>query len=220
MSLRIRSLVTALWGNAGRRASMDTSAEPTPSERPVPPVLLSPAAAIVWALAFGLCGGYLDLLLMLGSGTFRHTDLPVRIGRDFPWSLPVSHAVLLLIPGVVIAALNRLRPGLFSLRAALWVFATLAIWAALLRLPLYGACTLLLAAGPARLLSVAIAAQIRSVRPARFALAGLLGLLGILATLSSGKEARREARAVAGLPAAPAGRPQRDPDRLGHRPRQ
>jgi arylsulfatase A-like enzyme len=205
MSVRIRSFVTALRGHAWRRVSMDTSAEPTTAPPPTPPILLSPAAAILWALAFGLCGGYLDLLLMLGLGRFRHTDLPVRIGRDFPWSVPVSHAVLLLIPGVMIAALNRLRPGLFSLRVAVWLFATLAIWAALLRLPLYGACSLLLAAGLARLQSAVIAARTRSARPARYALVGLLALLGILATLSSGREASRETRAIAGLPAAPAG---------------
>ncbi len=30
--------------------------------------------------------------------------------RDFPWTVPVGHAVLLVIPGVVVAAVNRLRP--------------------------------------------------------------------------------------------------------------
>jgi arylsulfatase A-like enzyme len=205
MSVRIPSFLMALRNNAWRRVSMDSSAEPRAARHRARPVLLSPAAAILWALAFGLCGGYLDLLLMLADGTFRRKDLPVQIGRDFPWTVPVSHAVLLLIPGVMIAAVNRLRPGLVSLRAGMWLFATLAIWAALLRLPLYGACSLLLAAGLARLLGNAIAARTRSARRARFALAGLLGLLGILATLSSGRQASREARAVAGLPAPPAG---------------
>ncbi len=62
----------------------------------------------------------------------------------------MSHAVLLMIPGVAVAAVNRLRPKLLSLKAASWLFATLAIWSALLRMPLYGACSLVLAAGLAR----------------------------------------------------------------------
>ena len=40
-----------------------------------------------------------------------------------------------------------------------WLFATLAIWSALLRLPLYGACTLLLAAGLGRPISAAVASS-------------------------------------------------------------
>jgi hypothetical protein len=67
-----------------------------------------------------------------------------------------------LILGVVVAAVNRLRPGLVSLRAGSWLFATFAIWAALSRVPLYGACSLLLAAGLGRPIGGAIAARGRS----------------------------------------------------------
>ena len=164
-----------------------------------------PSDAVLWALAFGLCGGYLDLVLMLWKSTFWQDDIPVRIGRDFPWTVPVSHAILLLFPGMMIAAVNRLRPGLVSMRLAAWLFATLAIWAGLLRLPLYGACTLLLAAGLARPIGNLVASRARSPRTLRYAVVGLLAVLGILAALSSGREARREGRAVAGLPSPPAG---------------
>jgi arylsulfatase A-like enzyme len=129
----------------------------------------------------------------------------VRSGRDFPWTVPVAHSVLLLIPGAAIAAVSRLRPRFVSMRAASWMFAVLAIWAALLRLPLYGACTLLLAAGLGRPISVAVASRAWHPRTVRYTLAALLGLLGVLAALSSGRQAIREHLAVAGLPPAPPG---------------
>ena len=107
-----------------------------------------------------------------------------RTARDFPWSVPVGHAVLMVIPGVVVAAVNRLRPGLVSLRAGSWLFATLAIWAALLRMPLYGACSLLLAAGLGRLIGDAVAARglrlaADAVRP-RWRSLGVLGVLAVV----------------------------------------
>jgi arylsulfatase A-like enzyme len=184
---------------------MGTAGEPSAARRTPGQLPLSPTTAVLWSLALGLCGGYLDLLFMLWKSTFWHEHVPVRIGRDFSWTLPVSHAILLLIPGLVVAVMNRLRPGLVSLRAGTWLFAAMALWAALLRLPLYGAGSLLLAVGMARLIGDAVASRFRSPRPVRRTLAGLLGLLGILAALSSGREAIRESRAVAGLPRAPAG---------------
>ena len=91
------------------------------------------------------------------------------------------------------------------MRAGSWLFATLAIWAALLRLPLYGACSLLLAAGLGRPISDAVASRGWHPRTVRYTLAGLLGLLGVLAALSSGRQAIREHLAVAGLPPPPPG---------------
>ena len=124
-----------------------------------------------------------------------------------------------MIPGVVVAAVNRLRPKRISLRRRAWLFATLAIWAALLRVPLYGACSLLLAVGLGRLIGDAVAARGLHLRRLRYVLAALLGLLGVLAALSSGWQAVRESRAVAGLPRRALGRPERRVDRLGYRPR-
>ena len=155
----------------------DTAVAQVPFDTPPPKsaarrlpgrVPLSPGAAVLLAISFGLCGGYLDLIFMLIRKFCWDQEGFVRSGRDFPWTVPVGHAVLLLIPGVVIAAVNRLRPRLVSLRAASWLFATLAIWAALLRMPLYGACTLLLAAGLGRPISAAVAS--RGLAPADGAL--------------------------------------------------
>jgi arylsulfatase A-like enzyme len=137
---------------------------------------------------------------MLVQSLWVTEDVPKRIGRDFPWTVPVGHALLLLLPGVLVAIMNRLRPGRVSLRAAAWLFATLAIWAALLRMPLYGACTILLAIGVSRPFSAALARKGTPWRLLRSILAGSVGVLAVLAAVSSGREAIRERVALAGLP--------------------
>ena len=73
-----------------------------------------------------------------------------------------------------------------------------------MRLPLYGVCSLILAAGLGRQIGDAVAS--RSSSPADGAIhdAGLLGLLGVLAALSSGRQAIREQLAMAALPPPPA----------------
>ena len=199
---------------------MDTT-PPEPGTRREPSrILLSPTGTVLLAIALGLCGGYLDLIVMTFKKYYLNELRYFWSGSDFPWSVPVVHAVLLAIAGVLVAVVNRVRPGRpMTLRAGAWLFATLAIWAALLRMPLYGVCSLLLAAGLGRPISAAVAACSRRPRQARYALAGLLGLLIVLAALSSGRQAVRKYRAASTLPAPPVGRPQRRPDRLGHRPR-
>ena len=166
---------------------------------------LSPTAAVLLAVSFGLCGGYLDLGLIAFKRLCLNPEGAFRSPRDFPWTVPASHAILLIIPGVVVAAVNRLQPRTFSPGVASWLFATLAIWSALLRMPIYGACSLLMAAGLARPISGAIVARGLGSRPLRSIPEAALGLLIILAALSSGQRAVVEARAVAGLPPAPAG---------------
>ena len=94
---------------------------------------LSPAAAVLLAISFGLCGGYLDLGVILFKKLWLNPEGSFRCARDFPWTVPVSQMVLLAIPGGLVAAVNRLRPKSLSLNVASWLFATLAIWSALLR---------------------------------------------------------------------------------------
>ena len=72
---------------------------------------LTPTAAIVLAIAIGLGGGYLDLLMVIVK-KYWWSDLGhFESARDFPWSVPVAHVVLLLIPGLLLAAMTRVRPG-------------------------------------------------------------------------------------------------------------
>jgi arylsulfatase A-like enzyme len=205
MSARVSSSVVDQTDNAERSVPTDASQSKPAARRPPSRLPLSPAAAVLLAISFGLCGGYLDLFLMLFKKLYLSDEWIVRFGRDFPWTLPVAHALLLLIPGMVIALISRLRPRMFSMRAASWLFATLSIWAALLRLPLYGACTLLFAFGLGRPISAAVANRCRSPRTLRYTLGGLLGLLGVLAVLSSGRQAIQENLTVAGLPTPPPG---------------
>ena len=82
---------------------------------------LSPASAILLAISFGLCAGYLDLVLMLCKKLYLQDEWIIRFGRDFPWTVPVAHAVLLLIPGMVLAVLSGVRPRLCSLRGVVAV---------------------------------------------------------------------------------------------------
>ena len=110
-----------------------------------------------------------------------------------------------MIAAVLLVLVSRLWPGRVSLGIAAWLLATLAIWGALLRAPLYGACTLLLAAGLARMISGAVVACIRNPRRGWQILAGLIGMLVVLATLSSGRHALHQYRARAALPAPPSG---------------
>src|SRR5262249_519252 len=142
-------------------------------------------------------------LVMLAKKIFLDEDGYFRSGRDFPWTVPVGHVLFLMIPGVMVAAINRLRRGLISMRAGAWLFATLAIWGALLSLPLYGASARLVGAGLAVPISGAVAAWAQRPRCLCYAMGGLLGVVVVLAGLSSGRQAVRESRAVAGLPAPP-----------------
>jgi arylsulfatase A-like enzyme len=163
-------------------------------------------SAIALAISFGLCAGYLDVLIIVLKKLCWNPEGYYRIARDFPWSVPASHAAWMASAGLLVAGVSRLRPGLVSVRAGSWLLATLAIWGALLRLPLYGICSLVLAAGFARLIAGAV--EVRSLRPGRlrFVPAALLVVLGVLAAGSTGWQALREHRLVSGLPPAPSTR--------------
>jgi arylsulfatase A-like enzyme len=182
------------------RGLMDTTTcEPTVRRLPVR-TRLSPAAAIVLAPALGLCAGYLDVAIILGKKLWLNPEGYFRAAGDFPWTVPVSHSALMLIPGVAVAGASAFWPRLISLRAGSWLLATLAFWAALLRLPLYDECKLLLAIGVGRLIGDAVAAHRAE---ARRALLAVLGVLAVLAVGSSGQQLVREYWAVRRLPPAP-----------------
>ncbi len=203
MSVRIASLETSLNANGEGPVPMDAPPPGHMARRPPSQVPLSAPAAVVLAISFGLCAGYLDLFLMLFKRFYWNDEWILRSGRDFPWTVPVAHVILLLIPGMVIAVLVRLRPRLVSLRTGSGLLATLAIWAALLRLPIYGACSLILAVGAGRQIGHAVDRRSWYPKMVGYTLAGLVGLLGLLAALSSGRQAIEEHFAVAGLPPPP-----------------
>src|SRR6185312_10889530 len=139
----------------------------TPESAAAPKTIaLSPMGAMALAVACGLTGGYIDLLLMLFKKSFLSDEGYLGTGRDFPWSVPVAHVLLPLCAGAVVAVINALRPGSISLRAAAWLLMTVALWGAFLRLPLYGAASLFLGFGLARPISGLVAARRRYARRA------------------------------------------------------
>jgi arylsulfatase A-like enzyme len=168
------------------------------------PSPLSPRGALALAAWFGLAAGYLDLCGIILAKHWLHTSVFYQQGRYVFWAVPVAHLTIMMVPGLLAAGLNRLRAGLVSLRAAAWLFATLAIWGPLLNLPLSGRASLLLAAGSGRLISRGVAGLgPRGRRLARRSLAGLAGLLVVTAAGTIGGRAVAEYRASARLPAPP-----------------
>lgn len=201
--MRVFSIARPVTDTSDGQAPID--APPAETARRLRPSCgaLFPAAAILLAILFGFFGGYLDLLVIVCKKYWWNPEGYFRNAIDFPWTVPLGHVVLLFIPGMAVAATNWLRPGTVTLRAATWLFATLAIWAALLRMPLYAACSLLLAAGSGKIISGGIAARGLNPRLMRATLAASLVLLSVLTALSSGRQAAGEYRTLARLPPAP-----------------
>ncbi|MGP0069253.1 MAG: sulfatase [Isosphaeraceae bacterium] len=155
-------------------------------------------------VSIGLAAGYLDLVIIVFKKYFWNDLSTYGSGSDFPWSVPAGHVLLLVVPGVLLAAVNRMRPRPMSMAAASWLFVTLATWAAALRMPLYGVATFVLALGLGRMIGPAVASHCQRPWRAWSTVAVLLGLLAILAAGSTGWRAVRESRAMAALPAPPA----------------
>ena len=89
---------------------MNTTSTEAAARRPASRIAFSPASTVLLAISFGLCGGYLDSVIILFSKWFWNRDQYLRIARDFPWTVPIGHVVLLVIPAIVIIALNFRPP--------------------------------------------------------------------------------------------------------------
>jgi arylsulfatase A-like enzyme len=154
---------------------------------------------------FGLLAGYFDLGMILVRRHVFHLTLYYEQGRHFRWSVPLANLVLMLSLGVLMAGLDRVRSGgLVSVRTAAWVYGTLTIWGPLLRTPLYGAASLVLALGASRWISRSIDRHATGFT--RFAACGAFALAiltGGVAIVSLSREAAAESRRVAALPPAP-----------------
>jgi arylsulfatase A-like enzyme len=160
----------------------------------------------VLAAWFGLFGGALDVGMIHLKRDVLHSSFYYEQGRHFQWVVPLANLAVMLVPCLAVVGSNGLRPGLISARSAAWVFGTLAFWGPLLRAPLYGAATLLLAAGIARYVSRWFArADSRARSFVRYCLPVFATLLAGTAVLSYGWRVLAEKRATARLPAPPAG---------------
>ena len=167
---------------------------------------LSTGTALILAGWFGLVGGYLDLGMIFLKRDLFHVTLYYELGRHFCWMVPVAHLAVMLVLGLWIAGVNWLRKGLISLRSAFLVYATLATWGPLWRAPLYSLATLFAAVGAARLISRPLARHARGFH--QFAWPSLIVLLVLVAATAANslrQQSRAESRAIAQLPAPPAG---------------
>jgi arylsulfatase A-like enzyme len=167
---------------------------------------LSPRMALVFAAWFGLVGGYFDLGMIFLKKDVFHATLYYEQSKHFRWTVPLANLVVLMAVGLIVAALGRVRPGLVNRRSAVWLFGTLAVWGPLLRAPLYGIATLLVAAGVARWLSRWTERHPAGFRSfATFGLVPLVAAVIVTAALSLRHEAFAESRAIARLPAPQSG---------------
>jgi arylsulfatase A-like enzyme len=162
----------------------------------------SPRLLILLAIVFGLCAGYLDLGFLLLTRLWWHPEGYLRTARDFAWTVPLGHALLSGAAGLGLAAASAVRRNVVSLRTGTWVLAAFALWCTLLRLPLFGWASLILAAGLGRLVGEAVAARDIESRRLYRALAALGGVLVVLAFVTSGRQALGESFTVANLPPA------------------
>src|SRR5262249_2576536 len=104
---------------------------------------LTPRGALFLAAWFGLVAGHPALGGVLLKKDVLHASVYYKQGWFFPWAVPLSDLAVMMVFGLLVAGVNRLRPGLVTVRAAAWLFATLGLWGALLNLPLTGVADLL-----------------------------------------------------------------------------
>jgi arylsulfatase A-like enzyme len=169
---------------------------------------LSPRSAMILALWVGLCAGYVDLGIIVAKRFTLNPEASYRAARDFPWTVPVGHMVLAIVPGLAVAAIGMARRGRgVSLRVAAWFLATMALWFAFLRLPFHWSASLMLAFGIGLVWSDVVAWAGFSPRLGwvRKSSALLVGALLVLAAFSTGRRVLGESRGVAALPPAAKG---------------
>jgi arylsulfatase A-like enzyme len=169
---------------------------------------LAPRSVLIVAAWFGLIAGYLDLGMVHVRKDFMRATLYYEQNRHFHWTIPLANLILMLLIGLLLAGIGRLGRGIVSCGTATWVCATLAIWGPLLRTPLYGWASLILALGISRWISQWVDRHATSF--SRFATIGALALAGLtagVAIMSLTRQTLAESRALEALPPAPAKAP-------------
>ena len=168
-----------------------------------------PTAATVLLLAIwiGLTAGFIDLGLLLIRKRLIEGDA-IRLGEGFPWLIPAGVAVLVLLPGFLLALLARLRGGRGSLGRAVWLLAFVGFLDLCTKFPLEFWSSSILSAGlavqSARLISAHRQAFLRFVRLTTPILAGAVLALALA---TSGVRAWSERRAIAALAPPPRSAP-------------
>ncbi len=182
-------------------ASLSTSREPV---QPTRSFATQPTAILIAAIAIGLTAGFLDLGLMLLKKHWTG-DVFSRFGEHYFWLIPAGVGAIVMVPGLTLAMVARLRRGRLSLQTVVGFLSFWGFLDACSRLPLEFWSSLLLSAG----LAVQLARSVKA-RPDPFlrilrwsCLLLVSGLLAIM-LLTFGRRAWLEHQAVAQLPPPPA----------------
>jgi arylsulfatase A-like enzyme len=166
-----------------------------------------PATVLLLAAWIGLAAGFVDLGLFLFRKGLIERDA-VRLDEGFPWIIPAGVAVLVLLPGSVLAVVARLRRGRASLARAVGLLSFVAYLDLCARLPLEFISSSLLSAGLAVQTARFVRARRHScLRFARRTVPLLAGAVLILAFLTTGVRAWSERRAITALPPSPSSAP-------------
>jgi arylsulfatase A-like enzyme len=167
---------------------------------------LTPLRALLLAAWFGIVAGYLDLAtIFVKRGLFR-ASLYYELSKDFRWVVPVANLSVMMVLGVIVAAICWLRPGALGWWTATWLFAAMVLWVPLFRTPLYRMATLLLALGAARWVSRWLLNHAPGFeRFIWYSLPLFLAVIATTAVISRQRQSAAESLAMAALPAAPAG---------------
>lgn len=160
--------------------------------------------ALVMAVWLGLLAGYVDLAAIVAKKHFIHDDAWFRAARDFPWTVPIAHVALSMTAALALGSAAKLLPRFVSLRFGAFALTTLALWGALLRLPIWWWCGLILAAGVGWQFSRVVARIGFTARsPAvRWTVATLIGGVAVLFAAGTCQQSLRESHAIAALPPA------------------
>jgi arylsulfatase A-like enzyme len=191
------------------RPAITTAEAPAPivptADDESPPVGASPATVLLLATSIGLMAGWLDLGLMIVNRRLIHGDF-YRLGEHFVWLIPLGVAVVVLVPGMVLALIARMRRGGIGPGIVVGLLAFVGFLDACARLPLELWSSLLLSMG------LAIqAARMAGARPraaiglVRRASPWLVGILAAVMLAKIGGRAWSDHRATAALPPPPAG---------------
>jgi arylsulfatase A-like enzyme len=189
------------------RSAITTDEAPAPEVRAAeggaPAVGASPSTVVLMAIVIGLVAGWLDLALMVVNKRLIHGDF-YRLGESFVWLIPTGVAVLVLVPGMLLAAVARLRRRGIRPGVAVGVLAFVGFLDVCARLPLEVWASLPLSGGLAfQCARLADRRRPATVRWMRRAAPWLVGALLAVLVAQVGGRAWSDHRMTAALPPPP-----------------
>jgi arylsulfatase A-like enzyme len=184
-------------GSAAVDAIEPTARETGADSRSLP---TAPATILLVATWIGLTAGFVDLGLLLLKKRLIG-DPFYRLGDQFRWITPAAVAVVILMPGMVLALFARLRRGRVSLGTSVGLLSFVGFLDMCSRLPLELWSSFLLSAGLAVQCARLVGARReRFLGLVRRTSLPLIGVLSAIMLLSLGSRAVLEYRETAALP--------------------